>query len=109
MRAFAREKARDFDDGYWLTLIHEGSNHMRIECCEDRNGSVCYLRAVQGHPGGVPISPELMNYTLFLYNWKEHIYHGGISWNFQCILESGLSPGGKENDRARQSSLFVQP
>ena len=61
-----REKARDFDDGYWLTLIHEGSNKMRIEYCEDRNGSVCYLRAVQGHPGGIPLTPESMNYTLIL-------------------------------------------
>ena len=31
--------------------------------------------------------------------------HRGISWNFQSILESGIIPGGKENDRARQSVL----
>ena len=49
MRASAREEARDFDDGYWLMLIHEGSNKMRIKYCEDNNGSLCYLRAIQGH------------------------------------------------------------
>ena len=32
VKAFAREKTRDFDDdGYWLKLIHEGSNKMRIK------------------------------------------------------------------------------
>ena len=40
VRAFAREEARDFDDGYWLKLIHEGSNKMRIEYCVDKNGFV---------------------------------------------------------------------
>ena len=34
VRAFAREGARDFDDDYWLM-----------------------------HSGGIPISPELMEYT----------------------------------------------
>ena len=34
VRAFAREEARDFDDGYWLMLFHEGSNKMRIEYCK---------------------------------------------------------------------------
>ena len=102
VKAFAREDARDFDDGYWLMLIHEGSNKMRFEYCEDNNESL-FLRAIQGHSGGTPINPDLMNYTLIPYNWKEHIYHTGISWNCQSILGSGLSPGGKENDRARQS------
>ena len=84
-------------------LIQEGSNKMRIEYCEDNYGSLCYLQAIQGHSGGIPISPELMNYTLNPYNWKEHIYHRGISWNFQSILESGLIPGGTKSDRARHS------
>ena len=26
LRAFAQEGARDFDEGFWLYLIHEGSN-----------------------------------------------------------------------------------
>ena len=82
VRAFAREEARDFDDEHWLMLIHEGSTKMRIEYCEDNNGSLCYLRAFQGH---------------------SDTYHRGISWNFQSLMGSGLIPGGIENDRARQS------
>ena len=103
VRAFAREEARDFDDEYWLMLIHEGSNKMRTEYCEVSNGSLSYLQAVQGNCGGIPISPKLMNYTLIPCNWKEHIYHRRISWNVQSIWGSGLIPGGSENDRARQS------
>ena len=88
-------------------LIHEGSNKMRIEFYKDNNESLFYLRATQGHSGGIPESPELMNYTLIPYKWKEYIFHKGISWNFQSILESGIIPGGKENDRARQAVFFT--
>ena len=71
VRAFAQEGARDFAEGFWLTLIHEGSNKLRIEYCEDQNGSLCYLGAIRGHSGGIPIRTKLMNYTLIPYNWKE--------------------------------------
>ena len=107
LRAFAQQGARDFDEGFWLHLIHEGSNKKRLECCKDNNGSLCYLRAIQGHSGGIPISPELMNHTLIPYKWKEYIFHRGISWNFRSILESGIIPRGKENDRAQQAVFFT--
>ena len=69
-KAFAQESARDFDEGFWLHLIHEGSNKKRLEYCKDNNGSPCNLRAIQGHSGGIPISPELMKYTLITYKRK---------------------------------------
>ena len=68
---------------------------------------LCYLRATQGHSGGIPISPELMNYTFIPHKWKEYIFHRGISWNFQSILVSGIIPGGKENDKARRAFFFT--
>ena len=82
LRAFAQEGARDFDEGSWLHLIHEGSNKKRLEYCKDNNGSLCYLRAIQGHSGGIPIRPELMIYTLIPHKWKECIFHRGISSSF---------------------------
>ena len=106
LRACAQQGAREFDEGFWLHLIHEGSNKRRLEWCKDNNGSLCYLRAIQGHSGGIPISPELMNHTLIPYKWKEYIFHRGISWNFRSILVSGIIPRGKENDRARQAVFF---
>ena len=48
-----------------------------------------------------------MEYTFIPHNWKEYIFHRGISWNFQSILGSGLIPGGKENDKARQAVFFT--
>ena len=89
------KKDKNFDDGYWLMLILEGSNTMRIEFCKENNGYLCHERSIQGHSGGIPISPELMNYTVITYNWKEHIYHIGIMWNFQSILGSGRILGRK--------------
>ena len=98
LRAFAEEGLRDSDEGLWLHLSKRPKNN---------NGSLCDLRAVQGHPGGVSINPELMNDTLIPNKWKEHIYHSGISWNFQSILGCGIIPGGKENDKAEQAVFFA--
>ena len=67
----------------------------------------CYLRAIQGHSGGIAIRPEMMEYTFIPHNWKEYIFHGGSSWNSQSNLVSGLIPGGKENDKARQAVFFT--
>ena len=74
----------------------------------DNKKSLYYLRAIQGHSGGKPKKPEMMEYTLILYKWMEYIFHKGISWNSQSILGSGLIPGGKENDKARQA-VFCTP
>ena len=107
VKAFAQEEARYFDVGYWLMLIHEGSNKMRIEYCKDNNGSPCYLQAVHQHSANIPIGPELMDYTLIPYKWKEYIYHRGISWNCQSMLTCEIILGGKADDRARQSVFFT--
>ena len=67
---------------------------------------MCYLRAIQGHSGGIPIMPELMGYTSIPLDWKEYISHRGSSRDAQSILGSGLIPGGQENDKARQAVIF---
>ena len=78
LKAFAHEGARDFHEEYCLLLIHEGSNKNSIQYCKDNNGSLCYLREIQGHSGGIPISPELMNCTFIPYKWKEYIFHSNF-------------------------------
>ena len=48
-----------------------------------------------------------MEYTLLPHNWKEYIFHRGLSWNSQSILGRGIIPVGKENDKARQAVFFI--
>ena len=69
MRAFADQGARDFDDGFWLRMIHDGGTKKLLEYCQDEDRTLCYFRAVQGHSGGIPITPVLMKYTPVPYNW----------------------------------------
>ena len=87
--------------------IHEGSGKKRIECWLDNKKSQCYLRAIQGHSGGIPTRPALTEYTLMPHNWKEYTFHKGMSWNSQPMSGSGIIPGGKENDKARQAVLLT--
>ena len=71
-----------------------------MEYCKNKDGFLCYLRAIQGHSGGIPIEPELMGYV--------KIPPKDFDGNFQSILGKGLIPGGKEKDNARQA-VFLTP
>ena len=73
-----RKEQEFFFDEYWIHLIQQGSSKTRIEYCLDNKKSIWYLRAIQGHSGGTPIKPEMMEYTLFPHNWKEYIFHREI-------------------------------
>ena len=48
-----------------------------------------------------------MGCTFTPHNWKECIFQRGCSWSVQSILGSGLIPGGKESDKARQAVFFA--
>ena len=107
LRKFERDGVQDFNDEVWLQKIFEGSSKKRIEYCKNKDGTLCYLRAIQGHSGGIPIEPELMGYVKIPRNWKKYTYHRGLSWNFQSILGKGLIPGGKEKDKDRQAVFLT--
>ena len=99
LKAFAKHGARDFSDQQWLRFVHEGSSKTRIEYCEDSKNSLAYFRAIQGHTGGIPIDPELMECIRIPFNWKRFIYHRLCSFTIQSILENGLITGGHESDK----------
>ena len=42
-----------------------------------KDGELRFIRAIQGHSGGMLISPKLMNYVMLPYKWKRFIYHVG--------------------------------
>ena len=107
-RKFASEGARDFSDEAWLQKIFEGSTKKRIEFCKDKDGFLCYLRAIQGDSGCIPIESELMGYVFIPRNLKRNIFQRGLSWNYQSVLAHGLIPGGKEKDKDRQA-VFLTP
>ena len=69
LRGFAQERAKEFPGKYWIHLIEQGSGKTRIEYCLDKKKSFCHLRAIQGHSGGIPIRPEMMEYTVLPQNW----------------------------------------
>ena len=52
-----------------------------------QNGTIMYIRAVQGHSHGVAINPHLFSLKTIPLNWKEHAFHTGSSSNNKSVFE----------------------
>ena len=100
---FRSQLEKECTDEDWLHCVYLGSIKIRFEICKDEHGELRYLRAIQGHSGGVIISPRLMNYVMIPYRWKRFIYHVGRARDQYSIAESGLVAGGKEREEGRET------
>ena len=88
--------------------LYLGSFKTRFEICKDENGELRYIRSIQGHSGGMIISPRLMNYVMILHRWKQVIYHVGRARDQYSKAEAGLMAGEKERKEGRQT-IFSTP
>ena len=79
----------------------------RFGICKDENGELRYIRSIQGHSGGMIISPRLMNHVMIPFKWKRVPYHVGRARHQCSIAEIGLVAGGKERKKGRQSIFFT--
>ena len=66
---FRNQMDKEFTDEDWLHCLYLGSIKTRFEFCKE-NEELWYIRAIQGHSGGVIISPRLMNYVFIPCKWK---------------------------------------
>ena len=104
---FRNQLEKEFTDEDWLHSFYLGSIKTRFEICKDENGESRYIRAIQGHSGGVIISPRLMNYLMIPYKWKRFIYRVGRARDQYSIAEIGLVAGGKERKEGRPTIFFT--
>ena len=76
LRALADKGAHEFSVQEWISstsikeVTRSGSSVVKI-----LKNSLAFLRAIQGHTGGITIAPELMGHVLLPYRWKEFLYH----------------------------------
>ena len=97
---FQNQLEKEFTDEDWLQCFYLGSIGTRFEICEDESGELKCIRAIQGHSGGMIISPRLMNYVMIPDKWKPFIHHVGRARDQYSLAEAGLVAGGK-NDQQR--------
>ena len=94
---------------FWQWLVSADSARQQWEqslvLLRSQQKFLCYLRANQGH-FGIPTSPELMKYSLFLYSYSERVCLSQEIF-MGSFFQSGLIPGGKENDGDRQAVFFT--
>ena len=100
---FRSQLEKEFADKDWLHCLFLGSIKTRFEICKDEKGELRYIRAIQGHSGGVIISPRLM----IPCRWKRFIYHVGRARDQYSIAEIGLVAGGKEREEGRHAIFFT--
>ena len=85
-----------------------GGNKKRFQYCTDPSGQeTLYLRALQGHSGRNPIDPTLQDNVLIPNNFLEYIYHIGCAISLHSITNSGLTAGGQNSSRERQTVFFT--
>ena len=86
---FRNQLEKEFTDEDWLHCLCLGSIKTRFEIYKDENGELRYIRAIQGHSGGMIISPKLVDYVIIPYTWKRYIYHVGRARDQYSVAEIG--------------------
>ena len=104
---FQNQLEKEFTDEDWLHCFYLGSIETRFAICEDESGELKCIRAIQGHSGGMIISPRLMNYVMIPYKWKPFIHHVGRARDQYSLAEAGLVAGGKNEKGGRQTIFFT--
>ena len=69
--------------------------------------TILYLRAIQGHSGGKHINPTCQHSVLLPDDFAEHIYHVGNSHDMHSIIQSGLTPGGRDVKQGRHAVFLT--
>ena len=62
VQGFKDKGAEKFSESQWLDHLYNGSNKVRFEYCETSQKALTYIRAIQGHSGG--IATDLMGHVL---------------------------------------------
>ena len=68
---------------------------------------ILYLRTLQRHAGRNSIDPSLQDKTLIPNNFFEYFYHIGCAVNLHSITNSGLTAGGQNSSKDRQTVFFT--
>ena len=68
---FRNQLDKEFKDEDWLHCLYLGMIKTRFAICKMKNAELRCSRSIQGHSGGMVISPRLMNYVMIPYKYKQ--------------------------------------
>ena len=101
--------SQHWSDEMWKSKVAGGGgNNKRFQYCTDSSAQeILHLRALQSHSGRNPTDPSLQHNVLIPDNFFEYISHIGCAINLHFITNSGLTPGGQNSGRERQTIFFT--
>ena len=82
-------------------------NRFQYCVCAQMILKLLYLRALQGHSGGVQIDTSLQDLAVLPGDFAEYLYHVGNSHELHSITRSGLSADGRDAKKGRQTVFFT--
>ena len=68
---FRNQLDKEFMDEDWLHCLYLGMIKTRFAICKMKNAELRCSRSIQGHSGGMVISPRLMNHVMIPYKYKQ--------------------------------------
>ena len=123
------EKTEQLNSKFWHRWFPHNSNLLRIgqiqqglDICKEEEGTkkrfqycldpyspetILHLRAIQGHSGGYQIDTALQDNVTLPSDFAEYVYHVGSSHDMHSIIQSGLTLGGKDVKKGRQTVFFT--
>ena len=104
------ESSPHWSNPTWLTHLQRGGGpKKRFQYCLDPYSAetIQNLRAIQGHSGGYQIDAALQDNVLSPSDFAEYVYHVGSSHDMHSIIQSGLTLGGKDVKKGRQTVFFT--
>ena len=82
-----------------MDIGHDESSKKRLEKGQDKDGNVDNFRAIKGHSGGIPIIPELMEYTPIPNDWNTFFTEKAMGFSVDSgeWRNSGRKRGGQSS------------
>ena len=63
------EQTQNWNREDWIDALSRSTDKPRTEYCEDHNGTIIYIRAVQGHSYGATMNPNLFSLIQMPLDW----------------------------------------
>ena len=99
-----------WSDNRWKACLAAGGGaKRRYLYCTVASGFFAFLRAFQGHSGRNLIDPSSQDSVVIQSEFFHYIYHIGIAFTHQSVINNGLILGGQNSSKIQTVFFPIDP